>query len=86
MLKKNVEILLPSNVSNYINVLKNIKLPMLIFSGKKDEITTDNKIQNLKKIKPAIKVVSFKGGHMQGFEVLSKEFPGSEYISSIEHF
>ena len=36
--------------------------------------------------KAAMAIVNFNGGHMQGFEVLSKDFPGSEYVKAVDRF
>jgi predicted alpha/beta-hydrolase family hydrolase len=66
--------------------LNELKVPTLIFSGKKDQITTDAEVKKLKKIKPAITVVNYNGSHMEAFSMLSKDFPGSEYVKYIEHF
>ncbi len=79
-------ILLPANANTYETKLEAIKVPMLIFSGKQDVVTTDADIQKLKKSKPAIKVVNFDGEHLHGFEKLSKTFYGSEYIAAIDKF
>ncbi len=84
--KKNDEIKLPAGAGAYPAALQNIKAPMLLFSGTKDEITPGSAIKKLKETKPAIKIKSYEGGHMEGFYMLSKDFPGSEYIASITHF
>lgn len=84
--RKNNEILLPADAANYVATLKAVKAPMLLFSGSADLVTTDAAVKQLKKVKPAISIVNFKGGHMEGFTVLSREFPGSLYINKIQHF
>jgi len=84
--KKKDTILLPEDAHEYEKRLAKIKIPTLIFSGKKDQVTTYKEVEQLKKIKPAIRVVSFDGGHMEGFYALSKEFPGSVYVDDIMKF
>lgn len=79
-------ILLPGDANTYDAKLAAIKAPMLIFSGKQDKVATDADIQKLKKSKPAVKVVSFDGGHLMGLETLSKEYYGSQYVAAIDKF
>lgn len=68
-------ILLPAGAAGYGSTLRNMKQPMLVFSGKKDQVTTEKAISTLKKTNPGISVISFNGGHMEGFSVLSKNSP-----------
>jgi alpha-beta hydrolase superfamily lysophospholipase len=84
--KKNDHILLPENAKDYERSLAEINVPMLIFSGKKDEVTTLDEVEKLKKNKPAIKVISFEGGHMEGFYALSKDYQGSVYVNYMKTF
>lgn len=80
------KILLPPDASQYHAKLEKLNMKMLIFSGSTDAVTTDEKVQELKKKKPGIKVVNFKGGHLQGFDALSRERTGSEYIKAVNEF
>lgn len=84
--KSNDIINLPASATDYTKALSNIKIPMLVFSGSQDKVTTDVSVKTLKKVKPLLTVINFKGDHMHGFEVLSKDFPGSEYAKAIEKF
>jgi len=83
---KNKEFFLPANASAYENTLAKIKVPMLLFSGKKDLFTTDAEVQKYKKNKPNVKVINYDGTHLEGFYVLSKDYPGSEYVKKINSF
>ena len=84
--KKSKEIILPKGAESYEKTLKDLKQPILIFSGKKDEVTTLTAVKKLKTVKPQVTLVEFEGGHMEGFSVLAKDYPGSVYIEKIEHF
>ena len=76
----------PPVTADYETELLNIKAPMLIFSGEFDRVTTDESVKKLQKKKPSIIIQNFKGGHLQGLWVLSKEFAGSEYAAAINNF
>ncbi|MBS1587552.1 MAG: alpha/beta fold hydrolase [Bacteroidetes bacterium] len=80
------KISLPPDAAQYHTKLERLNVKMLIFSGSTDAVTTDEKVQELKKKKPGIKVINFKGGHMQGFDALSRERTGSEYIKAVNEF
>jgi len=82
------EIDLPADANKYEAVLAGINVPMLVFSGDEDEVTTQASIKKLQEKKPSLKMISYKGGHMAGFGVLTdpKKFPGSEYVAAINDF
>lgn len=80
------KISLPPDAAQYHAKLEKLNVKMLIFSGNTDVVTTDEKVQELRKKKPRIKVVNFKGGHLQGFDALSHERTGSEYIKAVNEF
>ena len=87
--KKKDEILLPPAAYQYSDAVYFLKVPLLIFSGTEDEIATDVSVRAFKKkkvTKTAVTIVNFKGGHLHGFEVLSKDFPGSEYAKAVDQF
>jgi hypothetical protein len=80
------KIAMPADAAQYHAKLEKLNVKMLIFSGSTDAVTTDEKVQELKRKKPRIKVVNFKGGHMQGFDALSQQRTGSEYIRAVNEF
>jgi len=84
--KKGKEIKLPKGSETYKRTLERQDTKMLIFSGSTDVVTTDETITELKAKRPGITVVKFNGGHMQGFDALSKEEKGSEYIKAVNEF
>jgi uncharacterized protein len=84
--KKDDNMLLPPGAKDYEKVLMNIKVPMLVFSGNKDMVTTTDAIKKFMSQKTSVSMISFDGGHMEGFSVLSKEFPGSVYVRHIKDF
>ena len=83
---KGKTIKLPADAKTYEGKLATIKVPILVFSGSKDQVTTDADLQKLKKTKPNLKVVNFDDGHMMGLQTMSKAFYGSEYIAAIDKF
>ena len=83
---QHVTLMLPPEETNYATALANLTAPMLIFSGTEDKITTDASVQELRQKKPYITIKNFPGGHMFGFWVLTKNYPGSEYVKVIDHF
>ena len=76
----------PAGNDNYEQLLAGIKIPMLIFSGTQDKVATDASVHQMQKNNPKIKVKTFTGGHLRGFEVLSGQFVGSGYVEEINHF
>ncbi len=84
--QKNDEIMLPASASTYESALNKLTTRMLIFSGATDKVTTDTSVTAFKKKKPGITIYKHKGGHMEGFNLLSKDFPGSEYVGVVSRF
>lgn len=85
-LKKKDTILLPPGAKEYAGATKKVKVPMLLFTGIKDEVTTNAATKKMKTLMPNVRLVTYNGGHMEGFSVLSKDFPGSVYIGDIDRF
>ncbi len=84
--KKNDFIKLPPRAADYDAALAAIKAPMLLFAGSDDKVSTPASIKALKQKKTTLTVISYKGGHLAGFNVLSKTFPGSEYVKAVDKF
>lgn len=82
--KKNV--LLPKEVDKYEPNLKKIQVPILLFAGKQDVITTADDSKMVEEINPLNKLVLFDGNHLQGFKVLSGSGYGDKYIGAIFDF
>ena len=77
---------LPNGGADYPALLAAIKVPMLLFSGKDDPITPFSTILKLRDSKPAIKIFGYNANHMEGFGVLSSQYPGSDYIKAVNTF
>jgi predicted alpha/beta hydrolase len=84
--KSHETILLPPSAAHYGEQLKKLRMPLCIFSGQKDVVTTDAEVKKLKQNKANVRIVNFNGTHLQGFYMLSQDYPGSEYVLAIKHF
>src|SRR5690554_4217508 len=83
---KGKEITLPKSSNDYLEMVSNLKLPILLFSGIKDEFTTtkdSEKVINMSKNRTLVK---FEGNHLEGFAKLSGKYYGEGYIEDINHF
>lgn len=81
---KGKEIVLPDGHTEFQNKINNLEMPMLLFAGTEDIITT---IEDSKEIVSQMKkrsIVTFKGGHLQGLQTLTKKYYGDLYIIKIE--
>lgn len=85
---KDKQLNLPADAPKYDVALTAIHIPMLIFSGTEDKVTTQASIKKLKATKTNLKIVSYKGGHMHGFYVMSdkSKYMGSGYVEAINKF
>lgn len=83
---KGKKITLPKSSNVYLEMVSNLKLPILLFSGIEDEFTTtkdSEKVINMNKNRTLVK---FEGNHLEGFTKLSGKYFGEEYIEDINHF
>src|SRR5690554_665756 len=83
---KGKEITLPKSSNDYLEMVSNLKLPILLLSGIKDEFTTtkdSEKVINMSKNRTLVK---FEGNHLEGFAKLSGKYYGEGYIEDINHF
>lgn len=84
--QKGKNISLPEESSAYLNDLKNINIPTMIFAASQDKITTYGDALNVKKIIRAnCEVVKFEGEHLGGFNSGDGEW-GEYYIGVINRF
>jgi len=83
---KGKNILLPESSSKYHEMINQLKLPVLLFSGTHDIITTQNDSE--KAILNSIngKLITFEGDHLGGFTSLSGEYYGQQYLEHINDF
>ena len=83
--KKEVYVLPKSN-SSYTQALSNLKIPILLFAGDRDGLTTVEESQRVKFLNSKSEIVLFKGGHLQGFQALSGTYHGEKYIKAMIDF
>uniref|UniRef100_UPI00404A1014 alpha/beta hydrolase n=1 Tax=Fulvivirga sp. TaxID=1931237 RepID=UPI00404A1014 len=82
------DVLLPETADIYSNCLKNIAVPMLIFSASDDALTTTSDALELKdSLNSSCNVIEYSGKHLRGFQasIDSKGF-GGWYIENINSF
>lgn len=76
----------PESASEYTRVLGKLNVPVLLFAGDRDGLTTVEDSERVKFLNPKNELVLFKGGHLQGFQALSGSSHGEKYIQSIQSF
>lgn len=75
-------VLLPSDAQNYNLALQKLNLPILLFAGIHDPITTFNDSKLLVKKQKNSTLITFNGKHGEGFATLSKQ----QYLNEINRF
>lgn len=83
---KSKEIILPVGYENYQDQVKNLKVPILLFAGSQDVFTTQADSKQIAKQRKNRSLTVFNGGHLQGFQTMTKGFFGDRYIAQIEKF
>ena len=83
---KSKEIILPVGFENYQDQVKNLKVPILLFAGSQDVFTTQADSKQIAKQRKNRSLTVFNGGHLQGFQTMTKGFFGDRYIAQIEKF
>jgi pimeloyl-ACP methyl ester carboxylesterase len=78
---KSQKIILPNDTATFSDKLASIPTKMLIFAGKYDPITTLADAQQLTLNDKNKQLVEFKGGHLQGLDVMK-----DKYVKSIQLF
>lgn len=81
---KGKEILLPDGHTEIQNKINTLAMPMLLFAGSEDIITTIEDSKNIVSQRKNRSIVTFNGGHLQGFQSLTKKYFGDLYILKIE--
>lgn len=76
----------PVSASEYTKALSKLDVPVLLFAGDRDGLTTVEGSERVKFLNPKNELVLFKGGHLQGFQALSGRSHGEKYIESIQNF
>ncbi len=83
---KGKDIILPNDSKEYEAKIAKIPSPILVFSGTKDVITTTQDSEKIVSQKPNRKLIKFDGGHLEGFQTLTKDYYGETYIEDISEF
>jgi pimeloyl-ACP methyl ester carboxylesterase len=81
---KGKEIILPDGHTEIQNKINALTIPMLLFAGSEDIITTIEDSKNIVSQRKNRYIVPFNGGHLQGFQSLTKKYYGDQYILKIE--
>ncbi len=85
-LYKKVVYSLPEKAVLYEQALSDLNIPLLLFAGDKDGMTTVAENYRVKYLNSKSDLVIFKGGHLQGFQALSGAYHGEKYIGAIQRF
>lgn len=80
------QMILPPSAEQYEKKLSRLSLPILLFAGDRDGLTTPEDSYRVKFLNPKSDIVIFKGGHLEGFQALSKDYHGQRYIEAINKF
>ena len=83
---KNEVYRLPEKAILYEQALSDLKIPLLLFAGDKDGLTTVEENYRIKFLNSKSDLVVFKGGHLQGFQALSGAYHGEKYLGAIHRF
>ena len=83
---RNKTVLLPENTANIASFYELIRCPILVFSGTRDQNTITEESKEVTDMQPDRKLITFDGGHLRGFQVLSGRYFGETYIRHINQF
>lgn len=83
---KGKEVLLPKSNKTYDEMVKALELPIILFSGTQDNITTKEDSEKAILNSKNGKTITFEGNHLEGFFKLSGEYFGQKYIEYIDEF
>lgn len=83
---KGKKLILPDNAYQLNDIFANTTVPMLIFSGEDDQFTTVEDANEIAKINVNRTSITYKGGHLEGFQSMTKEFFGEGYVKEMNSF
>ncbi|MCB0560022.1 MAG: alpha/beta fold hydrolase [Lewinellaceae bacterium] len=84
---KGKTVILPEPASRYRRAVRRVKIPLLVFAATEDEITTLADAEGLAAGKQSpCRVIQYKGGHLRGFQALSKRGFGDGYVAEVIRF
>lgn len=84
---KDKAVILPEPAGRYERAVRRAKIPLLIFAATEDEITTLADAEGLAAGKKSpCRVIPYEGGHLRGFQALSKRSFGDGYVEKAIRF
>lgn len=83
---KGKTILLTKSSTKLPEIYKNSKVPMLIFSASEDKTTTSQDSKKVSEYSTNRKFIEYNGNHLQGFNSMTENYFGDNYIKEIEKF
>lgn len=92
LVKKNIykikkkKITIPKSSKKLNELYKSSEIPMLIFSGKLDQITISKIAKEFSELAANRQFVEFDGDHLQGFNTMTVNYFGDQYVKEIDLF
>lgn len=83
---KGKKVLLPKSSETYDKMVKSLEVPILLFSGTQDNITTKEDSEKAILNSKNGKTIRFEGNHLEGFFKLSGGYFGQKYTEYINEF
>lgn len=84
---KGKAVILPEPAGRYRRAVRRAKIPLLVFAATEDEITTLADAEGLASGKKSpCRVIPYEGGHLRGFQALSKRSFGDGYVEKVIRF
>ncbi len=84
---KGKAVILPEPAGRYRRAVRRAKIPLLVFAATEDEITTLADVEGLAAGKKSpCRVIPYEGGHLRGFQALSKRSFGDGYVVEVIRF
>lgn len=80
------EMRLPEHALDYEKALTRLAIPVLFIAGDRDGLTTLQDSNRVKPLNPKNELVTYKGGHLQGFQAMTNTYHGQGYIEAINSF
>lgn len=77
---------LPPSAKEYELALSKLSVPILLFGGDRDGLTTLDEAYRISFLNKKNKLVIFKGGHLQAFQALTGDSHGQRYIEALNDF
>ncbi|GAA0890666.1 alpha/beta hydrolase [Fulvivirga kasyanovii] len=83
---KDVEINLPTDFQSYPQRLRTIDIPVIVFAGTEDTLTTTQDAIALSEEMKNMEVITYEGGHLRGFQAWEPQDFGQGYLARVTEF